>query len=512
MRMSRASMGFVVAAVLSAAAIAAAQPAMPAPAPAASTSERAFAPARQALDAAITAHGGLDAMRAIRDVHRTGNATVHNQGQSLRPGVAYTTRTVELKLVSDFARNRSSVQQVTTPSGGIRTPTRNVLRGDEGFAVTVLTNVMTPLSPAGVTGAKTALRRDPATLLLTAAGRPETLRYLGEATFDKRRHRVVTFADSDGTQIALYFDNQTRRLGKLETLADNAVLGDTVTETVFADYRAVNGVQLPHRTMIRIGGELVQDVQYTEIKVNAGTPDALFEPPAGAVAGKPGAGAGTVVATKLADSVFLLEGSTHHSLAVVLADSVLLVEAPQSDERSTAVLAKLAEVAPGKPVKAVVATHYHYDHSGGLRGYISRGATIYTTAGNRAFINRLAATPHTIKPDTLSRKPATPTIEVVTGKKVLGDAANPVELYDVGPSPHIDELLIAYLPKQKLVFVADVFGIPLYGPIPPGTPANRDFADKLKKLGLDVQIIAPAHGKMGTIKDLQKALDTPAPN
>jgi flavorubredoxin len=116
-----------------------------------------------------------------------------------------------------------------------------------------------------------------------------------------------------------------------------------------------------------------------------------------------------------------------------------------------------------------------------------------------------------IKPDALSRKPGTPKLEVVAGKKVLGDAAHPVEIYDVGPSPHVDEMLVAYLPKDKILYVADLFGIPPQGPIPPGTPANRDFSDKLKKLGIDVQTIAPAHGRIGNIKDLQKALETPAP-
>ena len=72
-------------------------------------------------------------------------------------------------------------------------------------------------------------------------------------------------------------------------------------------------------------------------------------------------------------------------------------------------------------------------------------------------------------------------------------------------------MLVAYLPRDKLVFVSDLFTIPPQGPIPPGTPANREFSDKLKKLGLDVQAIAPGHGRLGTIKDLQKALDTPAP-
>jgi glyoxylase-like metal-dependent hydrolase (beta-lactamase superfamily II) len=505
MRTSRASLVLVLAVLLSAAAHTAhAQPA--------EVSQRTFASARQALDAAITAHGGLDALRAVKDVQRTGNGTAYNQGQSLRPGTPYSTRTVAVKTVVDLARGRSATELVTTPAGGIRTPSRTVLRGDDGFTLAVLTNVVAPMSPAAIGAGKGALRRDPAALLLTAAGRAETLRDLGDATFDKRKQRVVTFADSDGAQLALYLDAQTHRVTKLETLGDNAVLGDTVTEVVFSDYRPVGNVQLPFRVVNRVAGEVIQELQFSEIKVNTSPADAVFEPSAGAVAAKLVAGPGTVVATRLADDVFFMEGSTHNSLAVVLADSILLIEAPLGEERSQAVIAKLGELAPGKPIKAVVATHYHYDHAGGLRAHIARGATIYTTAGNRAFLTKLAATPHAIKPDALSRKPSAPTIEVVAGKKALGEPARAVELYDVGPSPHVDEMLVAYLPKEKILFVSDLFGVPPQGPIPPGTPANRELSDKLKKLGLDVQVIAPGHGRMGTIKDLQKALDTPAPN
>jgi len=505
MRTSRGSLVVVIAALVSGAApVVRAEPA--------EVSQKSFGSARQALDAAIAAHGGLDALRAVKDVQRTGSGTAYNQGQSLRPGTPYSTRPIAVKAVIDFAKGRSSTETTTTPVGGIRTPGRSVLRGDDGFNLALLTNVMTPLTAPGIAGAKTALRRDPAALLLTAAGRAETLRDLGDATFDKRRHRVITFADSDGSQIALYLDAQSHRLAKFETLADNAVLGDQLSEVVLSDYRAVSGVQLPFRAVTRVAGEVVQDLQFTEIRVNAGAAAAAFEPPAGAVAAKPVGGPTTVIASKLADNVYFVEGSSHNSLAVVMADSILLIEAPLGDERSQAVIAKLAEIAPGKPVKAVVATHYHYDHSGGLRSYIARGATIYTTAGNRAFVTKLAATPHTIKPDALSRTPAAPSIEIVAGKKVLGDAAHPVELYDVGPSPHIDEMLVAYLPRDKVLYVADLITIPPQGPIAPGTAVNRALSDKLKKLGLDIQAIAPAHGRMGTMQDLQKALDTPAPN
>ena len=93
---------------------------------------------------------------------------------------------------------------------------------------------------------------------------------------------------------------------------------------------------------------------------------------------------------KLADDVYLAEGSSHNSLFVAFNDHVVLVEAPQGDERVLAVLAKIAETVPGKPVKYVVPTHHHYDHSGGLRAAIAAGATVITTPGNKAFVEQLA--------------------------------------------------------------------------------------------------------------------------
>ena len=55
-----------------------------------------------------------------------------------------------------------------------------------------------------------------------------------------------------------------------------------------------------------------------------------------------------VTADKLADGVFYLKGGTHHSLAIEMADHLILVEAPLNDARSGAVFAKAKTLAPGK--------------------------------------------------------------------------------------------------------------------------------------------------------------------
>jgi glyoxylase-like metal-dependent hydrolase (beta-lactamase superfamily II) len=468
-------------------------------------SDISYAKARQVLDAAIAAQGGRDALQSLKDVWRKGSGIAYNQGQSLRPDPPYTTRPVEQVSVVDFANRRSQSETATTPQGGVPGKARAVLAGDAGFGLNLVTNVVTPATAGGVTGLRTALRRDPASVLLTAAGRAETLRFLGEETYAGAPHKVITFADADGTQVSLFIDAATSLLSKYETLADNPVLGDARTEVVFLDYRPVGGVKLPFKVVNRTAGEVTQEILYSDVRVNTQPAAALFDTPADSVKAAPAGPPGTVSIRKLAEDVYLAEGSSHNSLFVVFADHVLLVEAPLGDERVQAVMAKIKETAPGKPVKYVVLTHHHYDHTGGLRAAIASGATIVTTAGNKAFVERVASTPHTIRPDALSREPKAPVVETFTRKRVFTDGNHTVELHDIGPSPHVQEAVIAYLPKEKIAFQCDLIGLPADGPLPPASPATQDFVQKVKALGLNVETITGGHGRIGTMDEVARA-------
>jgi glyoxylase-like metal-dependent hydrolase (beta-lactamase superfamily II) len=468
--------------------------------------------ARAVLDAGIKAMGGLEALQAIKDVRRVGAGTGYNQGQSLLPESSLTTRAVEVASVQDFARGRSSNEVLNVPTGGIPGKTRAVLSGDAGFGYNLVTKVVTPSAPGAIAGAKASLRRDPAALLLTARARAETLRSLGDETVDGKRNRVITFADSDGTQIGLYFDAESGLLTKFDTLADNAVLGDAVTENILSDYRDVAvgsaRVRLPARHVTEVNGDVTLDLKYSVIEANTGARDDAFAAPADAET-IPAAPTGAVTVTKLGENAYLVGGGSHHSLVAVFDDHVVVVEAPLNEDRSLAVMAKIAETVPGKPIKYVVPTHYHFDHSGGLRTYIAKGVTVVTTPGNKAFVERLAAASHTIRPDSLSREPRKPIIETFTGKRVFSDGTSTLEVIDVGPSPHVTEALIAYLPREKTVFVADLFTIPVQGPFPPVNPALVHFSDKLKTLAVDK--IVPAHGRIGTMEDLKAALAVKMP-
>ena len=92
---------------------------------------------------------------------------------------------------------------------------------------------------------------------------------------------------------------------------------------------------------------------------------------------------------RIADGVHYLTGGSHHSVAIEMRDHVVLVEAPLDADRSRAVIAKVNEAIPGKPIRFVINTHHHFDHAGGLRTYAEQGATIVTHEMNRAYYEKV---------------------------------------------------------------------------------------------------------------------------
>ena len=284
------------------------------------------------------------------------------------------------------------------------------------------------------------------------------------------------------------------------------VFGDTVTEFIFSDYRPVPGATWPFRLIVRNAGEVVQDLEYAEMLVNVPVDESFFLVPPDVAHGPPMGDPSSVEITRLADGIYLIGGSAYNSLAVAFDEYLLVVEAPVSEERSEAVLSRLKELVPDRPVRYLIPTHYHIDHLGGIRRYIAEGATIVTTPGNERFIRTVAATPHTAKPDALARAPREPQIEIFRGRRTFGDGNRTLELYDIGPSPHADEIIIAYLPKEKILFQSDLFNIPPVGE-PVASDATRHLARKIAELGLDGAILVPGHVRLGTMEDLRKALE-----
>jgi len=451
--------------------------------------------------------GGLDSLQSISDVTRELSGIRSDEGQGMQPalpraGDPPTTSHTKIKSIRDLRGQRAYDEIDSEIFGGQPLKFRVVLSGNTAFGASDITKIMNQLPPAAVPNAKAArFRRYPESLLLTAWGRPESLRWLGEGEFEGRKQHIVSFADSDGTEVALYFDAQTNLLSKSESLVDDQVLGDITQETIYSDWRPVEKVMLPFRYVDRTGGRTAQDLRVSSVVLNTPPADGLFVAPEGYARVDPPPP--TPVVKKIGDDVYSITGP-YNSIFVVFKDYVLVVEAGFNNRYSQSSIAEIKKVAPDKPIRYLVSTHFHFDHLSGVRSYIAAGATIVTTTDAKAIIEQLAVASHVMRPDALSRNPKPAMIETLTDKRIFTDGSKSVELYQIS-SPHVGQMIIAYLPKEKLLFEGDMLDIP-EGGSPPAGNDTIDLAEKIQQLGLQVEIIIPVHGRIGKIDDLRQAV------
>ena len=179
------------------------------------------------------------------------------------------------------------------------------------------------------------------------------------------------------------------------------------------------------------------------------------------------------------------------------AEYVAVVEAPLDEARSRAVLGEVKKLVPNKPVRYVLTTHHHFDHSGGLRTYVAEGATVVTHQSNVPYFEKSLAAPATISPDAQSTSPKTPTLQGVSGKDIITDGKQTIEVYATAGDTHTNEYTLIYLPRPRILVEGDAYSPGPPDAPPPATPPPNAVAlyDELQRLKLNVATIAPIHGR-----------------
>lgn len=481
-------------------------------------SEASAIRARQVLEQGIDAIGGLAALQRLTTVSRELSGIRTDVGQGGRPvpyprvadqvgAVPRALSHPQLLSLRDYRGLRAVEYLRAEIYGGQQLNARTVVGRDSAFVVyyDYVYHAWRTIPGGQLATRRAALfRRYPEGVLLAAWNRPETLRWLGEARWHNQPHGVIGFADQDGTAVTLFFDAATHRLAKLESLGDDGVLGDVAAEVVYDDYRPVGDVLMPYRYVDRVGGVVLQEMQASRITRDSALSDTLFVRPAGFPEVQLGPSFPTV--RPLGGDAYAVLGG-YNCVFVAFDDYVVVLEAGGSVREADAVIGRIRDVAPGKPIRYVVSTHWNYDHLAGIRPYVALGATIVAPPTAQEAIRLAVASARPLHPDALSRAPRAPIFESLDGpRRVFSDGHHVVEIHDLTPSPHADEMYIAYLPAQRVLFEADLLDITVPGRAGTGGEDTADLAAKLERLGLAVATIIPVHGQIGTPADLQQAL------
>jgi len=314
-------------------------------------------------------------------------------------------------------------------------------------------------------------------------------------TRDGKSLAAVSFVEP-GKLAATVFINDDYLVERVESRLPDAVLGEVSAVTVYSNYRDYGGVKFPGRIQQSQGGFPTLDVAIKDVQPNA--PADIQVPDNVRTAAE------RVTTDKVAEGVWFVAGGSHNSAVIEMKDHLILVEAPLNDARGGAVIEAAKKLVPGKPIRYVINSHHHFDHSGGLRAAAAEGATIITQAQNKPYFDRVFATPAKILPDQLTKSGKKVAVRPVKDSMTLSDGARTVELRRIGDSVHTDTFLMVYLPKERMLIEADAF-TPLPPNSKPPSPPNANnvnLIDNIERQKLAVDRILPLHGRVVPVADL----------
>jgi glyoxylase-like metal-dependent hydrolase (beta-lactamase superfamily II) len=193
---------------------------------------------------------------------------------------------------------------------------------------------------------------------------------------------------------------------------------------------------------------------------------------------------------ELSPNVQFATGGSHNSLVISRKDHLVIIDAPINEWQSRWTIDAAKAKYPGKPIKYLVLTHHHNDHTGGARTYVAEGASVIVAAPNKKHFERVFQLQHKFVPDELQKNPKPANIIEFADHMTLKDASGDIELYKVA-NPHSDGMLMAYLATEKIVWVTD-----LYSPVRDKDRSEMfvSFYEALKQRGIAPTRIAGGHG------------------
>lgn len=453
-------------------------------------------PEQQFVDDALRAVGGRDRIEKVKTIAIEGTGVNYNLGQDMKPDASTQQFAISGYMRKiDVEQGKQRVEQTRTPKflyfQGPQAQTQILgLDGDIAFNVNPQ-GAAARLQPQPEMDRRVEFMHHPITALrattapVTTIASVRTVGSVRQADFAFRDRTWTMTIDAAGVPLSI------------SSRTDQPNLGDVTLTTTFGSYTDVNGLKLPTKITGKVDDfttyEITVTKQFVDPDIGAIAAPQIVVNPVAPVAP-------TVTVEPVGKGVWFLAGQSHHSVLVEFSDHLMLIEAPQSEARTLAVIAKAKETVKNKPLTQLVTSHHHFDHTAGMRAAIAEGMMVITQSGNKDWVEAMAKRPHTIQPDRLQKNVSRLYVETVDEEKEIKDNAMTVQLFHVAGNPHSDTMLMAYIPSLRVIVEADAFS-------PGGAyqPYAPNLLENIQKRNLRVDRIVPLHGTIAKFADLVKA-------
>ncbi len=455
--------------------------------------------AQAAITRAVEAYGGAAALRDLRTIRVEAVGETVQRNQSRKP---FTSDRTPFKIDLTIDVEKTQAIQVLEGGypGGFKYSSGFAVVGNEGRSWDIVRKNKRIIPNVPASAVRQRWRYFPHLIVRDAMRRSPGARYLGSTKAEGIDCDVVSYSNEDGGTLSLYIDSKTGRLVKVESLTSDPFAGDAVIETVFS-----GSAGSPSGRVSRINGELTEELNFPKYELNPSVAESAYSMPSDFADLRPAAAAQPV--QKHAEGIYTVTAGGYNVLFVDLTDHIFVMETPGGDNVSRQTIAAIKQTIPNKPIRYVSVTHHHDDHAGGIRTYIAEGATILAVPNEKPFFEKVATAKFVLNPDTLARQPKPISIETITGgRRVLTDGKVTVELRDIGNGPHAEQMLVAYFPKEKLVFQGDLLNRPANGDEPIANDTSAHFLKWIDSSGVTVEKILMVHGPVSTIAELRAAV------
>ena len=442
--------------------------------------------AKSLIDAAIEAHGGEALMEDLRTLIVETSTTNYSVDQSRGTEAPWDTSTNESLDAIDL-ENSIFVNNARGEGGGFEFHNRTIINGDKSYQLNLRAGTVAKIAePDFDTTSGPFVRVTPALLLRTAKEREANAHFLGTTTIEGVDCNIVGFSMTVGPAISLYLEKDTNLLRRSERVFP----GFGLVEYRFDDYVEKNGVIYNQSFTLYLNGDVNLERDIKSVKVNAPLDDLLEVPPS--LVSIPEQPADPLSRQELDDGVWLIGGNGTYAMFVDMGEYIFAAGGAAGIPED---IESLREIVGDKPIRYGMLTHHHFDHVLGVSAYEEEGATVIAAKAHERIARRAAEDGESLK------------MKLVEDRMTLEGNSRRVEIIDIGPTAHTEHLLVAWLPKEGILFEADHFAMPQAGPVPPAVTSTRTFAKALAEKGLEVKRFVSAHSpRPGTPADLEEAL------
>jgi len=425
-----------------------------------------------------------------------------NRGQSYFPRPPFKKYRIETRFEIDRPKGKE-IAQFINPFNGFIFGGFHVLEAGKYTAYDNPSSTARAINTLGFEN----YRHFPHRYLNRALNDSANLVYNGVSAFRNGQAHLLTL--SGNREMKLYLDSDSYAPLQVELQTVNHPYGDGVTVKKYYDYQSFGSLRFP--TRFQAGGAydswgtLLNLYGIEEMTDPIALPDLdTFRPLRGDYA--------PAKMVSLAENLHMVQNVGNDKWGIIdynvliaeFEDHLLIGEAPVSNAASLRAIEMIRSHFPEKPIRYLVQSHHHSDHIAGIREYIAKEVTLVAPSATWDLLHKIAKASWELEPDAQELAPKELKLIPVKEPMTFSDDLNKAVILNIGPIPHVNDMLAIYFPKQQVVWQADMV---TYGEWPLTIEPSVIFREKLKEYGWEVNKITGVHGQQLVDKALKDYLN-----